>query len=553
MVAACISIVLGVVDHGATGWYEGAAIWFAIILVTIISAFNNYSQQAQFAAVDVSKQLDPVTVIRSGRQFSLDPTEILVGDLVALAAGQRIPADGILVQIKGAEIKVNESSHTGETGHVIKTLNGNCLLLGGTEVVQGSCVFLVLCVGVNTSYGMTLAALVEEDTQTPLQRKLEKVATLVGWMGTAFAAATFVALVIYWGVNVGHDGGAPSTSRWSELLDIAVVCVSIIVVAVPEGLPLAVTVSLAYSMKAMLRDHILVRELSACETMGNATAICSDKTGTLTQNRMTVMRCYIGQTAHERPPAREELHETTLRFLEQSIILNSAAWIEDENVNLSVHPSDWKWKDGNQTEISMLAWLIGYGFDVNECRMRNAPFIRASEPFDSLKKYSTIIMERTDDEIAAEGGKRYRQFFKGAGEAIIAASTKSLDREGREQPLPNQGTGAMHRDLLETVSDFSRRGLRVIGFSYRDLDQLPKKNQEAVTVTEVKEEAKSSAFTSDPAAAAPSPPSEAPEEDVIANTTLIGLVGLSDPLRPTSYRSVRLCQRAGIIVRMVTG
>lgn len=336
MVAACVSIVLGTVDHPEEGWFEGAAIWFAIILVTLVSAANNYQQQKQFAAVDVSKELDPVTVIRSGRQFSLDPTEILVGDLVALAAGQRIPADGIMVQVKGQSLKVNESSATGETGLVEKKLGSKPLLMSGTEVVSGSCVFLVVLVGINTSYGQTLASLVEEDRETPLQKKLGKVAGLIGLMGTGFAAATFCALTGYWISRVAGDN--PSSQEWSDLLDIAVVCISIIVVAVPEGLPLAVTVSLAYSMQAMLKDNILVRELAACETMGNATAVCSDKTGTLTQNRMTVLRVHLQQQALERPPPREDILPITLRLLEQGIILNSAAWIEDEHVVLSQPP-----------------------------------------------------------------------------------------------------------------------------------------------------------------------------------------------------------------------
>lgn len=272
MVAGGVSIALGLAEDQKSGWYEGAAIWFAIILVTLVSAVNNFEQQKQFSEVDVSKELDAVTVIRSGRQFSMDPTEILVGDLVALAAGQRIPADGLLIQMKGKEVKVNESSATGETGLVDKRPHTKPLLMSGTEVVSGSCVMLVVLVGINTSYGQTLASLVEEDRETPLQKKLAYVATLIGWMGTGFAAATFVALLGYWIHTVAPH--KPTTHDWSNLLDIAVVCISIIVVAVPEGLPLAVTVSLAYSMKAMLKDHILVRELAACETMGNATAIC---------------------------------------------------------------------------------------------------------------------------------------------------------------------------------------------------------------------------------------------------------------------------------------
>jgi len=540
MIAAAISIILGCIDDPEAGWHDGAAIFFAVILVTLVSALNNYQQQKQFAAVDVSKELDPVTVIRSGRQFSVDPSELLVGDLVLLAAGQRIPCDGIMVQLKGQSLKVNESSQTGETGLVEKVLVTKPLLMGGTEVVSGSCVMLVLLVGINTSYGQTMAALVEEDRQTPLQRKLEYVAKLVGYMGLGFACATFIALLIYWIIDVAHTSA--TTEKGSELLDYALVCVSIIVVAVPEGLPLAVTVSLAYSMKSMLKDNILVRELAACETMGNATAVCSDKTGTLTQNRMTVLRVFLQQQQLERPPAREDVHPHVLRLLESAIILNSAAWIEEEHVDLAVPPQDWRWKDGNQTEVALLAWLIGYGYDVNASRAKHAPVLRASEAFDSIKKYSSIVVERSPEEMAAQGGKRYRQFFKGAAEAIIAQCSTQIDREGRAVPLVAQ-SGNLHRELLDTVSDFSRRGLRVIGCAYRDIDEVPKKKDDAAVMD--------IGSTSE----APPPPymEEAEEEAPITDCTLICMAGLSDPLRPTSYRSVRLCQRAGIIVRMVTG
>jgi Ca2+-transporting ATPase len=449
-------------------------------------------------------------------------------------------------------------------------------------VVSGSCVFLVVLVGINTSYGQTLASLVEEDRETPLQKKLGRVAELIGMMGVAFAVLTFIALFIYWLVHLEQNGGwhSPSMSEWSKLLDIAVVCVSIVVVAVPEGLPLAVTVSLAYSMKAMLKDNILVRELAACETMGNATAVCSDKTGTLTQNRMTVLRCHVQQVAHERPPSREDLGHTTMRLLEQSIILNSAAWIEDEHVQLSVPPQDWPWRDGNQTEVALLSWLISYGFDVNASRLKYAPLLKATESFDSIKKYSSIVLKKSAEELAEEGpgAKPFRQYFKGAAEAIIAQTDRQVNAAGHPVALPGSG-GAMHRDLLETVSDFSRRGLRVIAFSYRDLDEVPviKKTEEqeieeaklaqaalkdnalptgtVAPLGEHKEgETEAVPFVLDTnASESPETVVEEKEPPPITDAVLIGMVGLSDPLRPTSYRSVRLCQRAGIIVRMVAG
>lgn len=241
---------------------------------------------------------------------------------------------------------------------------------------------------------------------------------------------------------------------------------------------------------------------------------------------------------------------------------------------LTFFSQDWRWKDGNQTEVALLSWLISYGFDVNASRLKHASQLKATESFDSIKKYSSIILEKSAEELAEEGpgAKPYRQFFKGAAEAVIANTDRQVDAAGRPVALSGSGA-AMHRELLESVSDFSRRGLRVIAFSYRDLDELPKikksVEEEQAEAEEERKEAEGKPFSLAPDAAAVVAPAataesgaaavNVPEEDEeeaaapITDAVLIGMVGLSDPLRPTSYRSVRLCQRAGIIVRMVTG
>jgi len=220
--------------------------------------------------------------------------------------------------------------------------------------------------------------------------------------------------------------------------------------------------------------------------------------------------------------------------------------------------------------VALLSWLISYGFDVNASRLKHAPQLKATESFDSIKKYSSIILEKSAEELAEEGpgAKPFRQYFKGAAEAIIANTNRQVDANGLPVPLPEEGAG-MHRELLESVSDFSRRGLRVIAFSYRDLDELPKiKKSEEEELAEAEEERKETEgkpfslapivivapeATAESGAAAVSVPEEEDVPPPITDAVLIGMVGLSDPLRPTSYRSVRLCQRAGIIVRMVTG
>lgn len=317
------------------------------------------------------------------------------------------------------------------------------------------------------------------------------------------------------------------------------------------------TVSLAYSMKSMVRDNILVKELSACETMGNATAICSDKTGTLTQNRMTVLRAYMKGRQYEEAttgvigtPAVAPLGSRVLaaedtnpvastsdsqlgavsadlrHHIELAILVNSSAWIEPAAMLPGVPIADWRWKDGNQTEVAMLAWAMSSSslkLDLVSARARTAAQLKEIEPFDSAKKYSAIIIERSEEERAAEGpnARRYRQYVKGAAEAIIAGCSREYSEGGDAIPADRQA-------LLDIVTNFSRRGLRVLACAYRDLDCLP--NEKSASGEEAAQAA-----------------------GALSDCTLICLAGLSDPLRPTSYRSVRLCQRAGIVVRMVTG
>ena len=276
-ICAVVSVSIGVVVEGwGEGWYDGAGIVFSILLVVFVTAVSDYKQSLQFSDLDREKKKIFVDVIRNNRRQHISIFKLLVGDLVHLGIGDQVPADGVFVS--GFELKIDESSMTGESGYSLKN-DDHPFLLSGTKVQDGSALMMVTSVGMNTEWGHVMSALGQSDLdETPLQVKLNGVATLIGKMGCVFAVVTFSVLMIrYLAVK-------ESLLEWSAVdalitVNFFAIAVTIIVVAVPEGLPLAVTLTLAFAMKKMMADKALVRHLSACETMGSATTICSDKTG----------------------------------------------------------------------------------------------------------------------------------------------------------------------------------------------------------------------------------------------------------------------------------
>ena len=590
LVAGVVSIALGLADSLDHGWYEGASIIFAVFLVTVVGASNEWKQQKQLSTLDRSEEADLTTVIRAGKSTQIHPSAVLVGDIVLLSAGCFIPADGVIVA--DDSIKVNESKMTGESKDISKDFYSP-FLYGGTEVREGQATMLVTAVGMHSAYGRIMSSLASEPEQTPLQVKLEKVAAFVGYMGALVAAVLFIVLFGRWlhDEAIGHSVGS---AQLSDLLSIIVVSVTIIVVAVPEGLPLAVTISLAYSMKKMYRDRIVVHKLAACETMGNATTICSDKTGTLTQNVMTVSQVYLGGRRWTSAPAKSDISPAMRKLLIEAVAINSKAWVSDDEKDKSTPPERWAWKDGNQTEISLMSWLSRYDIDINLERVKYP--IEKSCPFDSIKKQSSVIialefiqatnaavgigsqpvtghnaqltltapsgsnpsspvhnkvasaireiglpplqlqsaMERemiaaaveerlhTQREEAKHGmtGAGYRRYLKGAAEVIVDNCSSMVDESGAVKQLSTDEK----RALSELIDAMTRQGLRTIGFSYNNLNTTQRDDDNNLVE-----------------------PADTPQH------TFIGVVGIKDPLRPEAYTAVRACQRAGVVVRMVTG
>lgn len=499
IIAGCISIVLGSVDHPETGWTEGLAILFAVWLVTFVGAFNNLQKDKEFRRLDESKKENHFNVTRDGKSVSVAQSQVVVGDLVELAAGDEVPADGIF--IFGDDPACNEAKMTGESKDIEKDF-AHPFLLAGTEVRKGQLAMLVVCVGINTSYGRIMAALDKEPEDTPLQRKLAKIATWVGYFGGGVAILLFLVLVISWIADMVKNEKA-FVDEADRLLDFFIITVTIVVVAVPEGLPLAVIISLAYSMQKMVDEEILVRILSACETMGNATAICSDKTGTLTKNEMTVMKGWVAGTYYDNLDEPTPLSVDTLTLLVEGILCNSKAKLDaDEHGNPA-------WV-GQQTEIALCKWVVKYKVSIEEERKKY--IIHKNYPFDSVKKNSSIIVKV---------GNKWRRYFKGASEQLFGRCTHVLSTTHDAIDF------APHRKEVNDVIDrMTKTGLRTIAVTYQEFDSI------------------------DPDPKDPNKLSDPPED---APMVFVCVVGIKDPLRPESRDSVRICQRAGIVVRMVTG
>jgi len=304
---------------------EGFAILIAVVVVSTVTAGNNYSKEKKFRALAAKESDVKVKVRRDGQIVEISIFEVNAGDIALVDTGSQVPADGVF--LRGNNIQVDESQVNGETTPSKKNAD-NPFFVSGCKLTDGSGEFLVTSVGDNSQWGRIMAQLQTKDQETPLQMSLDAMAKLIGVFGISVAILTFVVLLIWWlvetitadaeyecqlfyenGTAYGEydychqppedfstNPGCREIPRWSsaiKIVDFFITAVTIIVVAVPEGLPLAVTISLAYSMKQMFEDKNLVRKLKACETMSNCTNICSDKTGTLTENRMTVVGSWV--------------------------------------------------------------------------------------------------------------------------------------------------------------------------------------------------------------------------------------------------------------------
>ncbi|KAF3635625.1 putative calcium-transporting ATPase 4, plasma membrane-type [Capsicum annuum] len=504
MVCAVVSIGVGLTTEGwPKGTYDGLGILLSIFLVVVVTAISDYRQSLQFRDLDREKKKILIEVTRDGSRQKIPIYDLVVGDVVHLSIGDLVPADGIF--LSGYSFLIDQSSMSGESVP-ISIHEGKPFLLSGTKVQDGSAKMLVTTVGMKTEWGKLMERLADGvEDETPLQVKLSGVATLIGKIGLAFALLTFMVLAVRFLVEkvLRHE-----LTRWSSndamtLLNYFVTAVTIIVVAVPEGLPLAVTLSLAFAMKKLMDNKALVRHLSACETMGSATCICTDKTGTLTTNRMVVNKIWICEkTKKVETDARGDaialnIPENELTLLLQAIFHNTGAEVvKDERGKKSIL--------GTPTESAILEYGLLLGGDIDKQR-RDCKLLKV-EPFNSEKKKMSVL-------IALPGGNN-RAFCKGAAEIVFKMCDRFIDLNGEIVHLTKYRT----RYIMDVINEFTSEALRTLCLAYKDIE-------------------------------------DGDEKDNIPDSgyTLIAVVGIKDPVRPGVRNAVKTCLAAGITVRMVTG
>ena len=493
-IAAVISLALGVYEAvGQTpqpgqgpslDWVEGLAIEVAVVIVVLVTGLNDYRREKQFVVLNAKKEDRQVKAVRSGKSIMISVFDVMVGDVLHLESGDSVPADGIL--INGHGVRCDESSATGESDAMRKTAGQEVwnriedgvatskldpFIISGSKVLEGVGTYLVTSVGVNSSFGKIMMDLQTGDDDTPLQKKLANMANWIGYLGTAAAGLLFFILLIRFLVGLSGNTDSPAM-KGSAFLDILIVAITIIVVAVPEGLPVAVTLALSFATKQMLRENNLVRHLQACETMGNATTICSDKTGTLTQNKMTVVAGTMGSKinfARERDPtdrdsnvvpfsaAFENLSPATKTLYLQSCVLNSTAFEGEENGEMTFI--------GSKTETAILTMAkqrLGMGPVAEE---RSVAEIVQLIPFDSDRKCMGVVVRL--------GSGTFRLLVKGAAEILLAKATSELVDTAGEDLQRCELTDSSKARVSASIAEFASDSLRTIAMLYKDFPQWP--------------------------------------------------------------------------------
>lgn len=559
-IAAVISLAVGIYQsvqpstEAKVEWVEGVAIIVAILVVVVVGAANDWQKERQFVKLSKKKDNRSVKVVRSGRTVEIPIADILVGEVMHLEPGDMVPVDGIF--INGHNVKCDESSATGESDVLRKTpadevyraieqhenlSKQDPFIVSGAKVSEGVGTFLVTATGVHSTYGKTMMSLQDEGQTTPLQSKLNVLAEYIAKLGLGSGLLLFVVLFIKFLARLHEFQGPDAPSdKGRAFLEIFIVAVTIVVVAVPEGLPLAVTLALAFATTRMLKDNNLVRLLKACETMGNATTICSDKTGTLTENKMTAVAATLGTTSRfgDKSPGNSQdtsmrnsddsevlgdvsanefvstLSPSVKRLLLDSIAINSTAFEGEQEGALTFI--------GSKTETALLEFARKYlGMGSLDEERANARIVQMV-PFDSKRKCMAVV-------IKMDNGK-YRMLVKGASEILAARSTQIVRDPTKE--LSETTLSDDNRATLDTImTNYATRSLRNIAVVYRDFEQWPPRGAPAQ-----EDDRNMAAF-----------------EGVFKNMVMFGIFGIQDPVRAGVTDAVRQCQRAGVFVRMVTG
>jgi Ca2+-transporting ATPase len=551
-IAALVVCLSGLLAGARGELVEGLAVMVAVILATGVAFASEYKSDREFEALNAQKDALRVKVLRDGGIHTLPMEAVRVGDVVIVETGDEIPADGRVIQ--ATELYLDQSLMTGESEPVRKSPQAaddaapgpdspGCLYRG-TQVVDGVGRLVITEVGDQTYLGQIARRLSTEEDEdeevqpqesqekrvkrkltiskemTPLQLKLANLADLISRVGYIAAVLIFVALLIRglgthevrWYPLEDETIGHALLTSGRALLQYFVYMVIIIVVAVPEGLPMSVTVSLALAMRKMTRANSLVRQLVACETIGSATVICCDKTGTMTQNRMQVARLFWDGKVRDRgtPDWVWPAKDTTcprdgkpLDWIALNAGVNATANLEEKQGKLVTV--------GNSTEGALLQWLHEGGVEYEDLRLQFPPIYQVH--FSSERKRMTTLVRC---------GDRLVVLAKGAPEWLLERCTQYLNANG------NAGlwTDAARQGVHASLEDAASQAMRTLAFGYAELP--PETPADTDTL-------------------------HARRDTLEAGLVFVGFVAIRDPLREDVPEALTQCRHAGIEVKMITG
>ena len=505
LVAAVFSLIISIIENE---YAETVGIIAAILLATGIGFYFEYDANKKFDLLNAVNEETLVKVIRNGRIQEIPRKDVVVGDIVVLETGEEIPADGELIE--AISLQVNESNLTGEPVINKTTVEADFdeeatyasnLVMRGTTVVDGHGSMKVLRVGDATEIGKVARQSTEQSTEpTPLNIQLTKLANLIGKIGFTVAGLAFLIFFIKDVVLYFDFGALNGWHDWLPVLERTLkyfmMAVTLIVVAVPEGLPMSVTLSLALNMRRMLATNNLVRKMHACETMGAITVICTDKTGTLTQNLMQVHEPNFYGLKDGGKLADDDIS----KLIAEGISANSTAFLEETGEGEKPKGV------GNPTEVALLLWLNGQNRNYLELRERAQVLDQLT--FSTERKFMATLVK------SPLIGKKVL-YIKGAPE-IVLGKCKEVILDGRRVD------SVEYRSTVEAqLLSYQNMAMRTLGFAFRIVED----NEPDDCVALVSEN----------------------------NLNFLGVVAISDPIRPDVPAAVAKCQSAGIGIKIVTG
>ena len=600
IVAAIVSIILGCTfsDDPSKDWIDGVSIVIAVLVVVLVGSITDYQKETKFHELnEVQAEGTKYKLIRNGQPEDHISDDLLVGDLIMVNYGDIMAADVLLIEGNG--IKMDESALTGESDAMKKEKYERCkelldagekklpspLILSGTNCIEGSGKGIVIAVGEHSQKGIIRRTVdnAQENSQTPLEAKLERIAQLIGYFGIGAGIVTLVALMIRFAIsftdevddynktskvesivtamlfNLPHkkieDGFAnnsdselvdPRLNVAKKILDIIILCISIVVVAIPEGLPLAVTLSLAFSIKKMMDYNNLVRKMHACETMGGANYICTDKTGTLTKNEMSVFQVLTGTWRKElaQNMSVEEVgklgsqkgnpDEVKLIREDHSVLFKNEKFWETlkvaiaVNVDASIKTLDSPNINGdteicetkNKTDKAFIDFLYRFRSPISvekEKYLKDEGCFKQF-PFDSKRKRMTTFIKNKEFSTGC------RLFSKGGGENARVFCKFYMDPDTGEKKVLDD---SMSTQIKQSIEDFNKDKLRSLYIAYKDITESqfnqceqPDSNGKLID-----------------------------QDDLV----FLAVFGIKDSLRDGVKEAVRKCHDASVNVIMVTG